>query len=535
MMKSPYTSLLRLALFAAAICLSHEVRADGKFFQLLEVADEPGIQAQRAVIAFKNGCETLIIQSDIEGEGSSLGWILPLPAEPTSIEPCEASSLMLLSGVVGPKVADVPRRFLALSLMFLVAMIAVCVDRLLRKDIGFSPLRILLGVIAFFLLAAGFLLPSLSRSRDLSLPDGVEVLQATKAGVYDVVVIRGGSGDAVGQWLRSNGFACPSSVTPIIQDYVSNKWCFLAAKVAPESNGTISHHPLKVSFPAAQAIYPLRLTGVDSMPIQLDLYVIGERRASASHMSTWLCDSFSQYRDYHPFGKYVSITRPIFIGRETLSQVGIPAISSLMWPGCVLTRLHGRLDAADMEADLTMNWIDPQPVRVTLYSRWGAAGLGAGVASIAFALAIAWSTRTATKRGWQIREMIRRRLLPTVVVALLVGTACYGMLEIVPTKATTRQQTIKSMFSAPLHIHRYALRALSAKPPELPFPEAYRQRLEERYQLAVMQENTGALERPGDFRIETTEDGWLLTIVDRYSIPISIPISSNGVPRLSSD
>jgi hypothetical protein len=290
----------------------------------------------------------------------------------------------------------------------------------------------------------------------------------------------------------------------------------------------MSHHPLKVTFPTDEAVYPLRLTGVDAEPIQLDLYVIGERRALAKGMRTWLCDTFSLKTDHHSLWSYVNISPAVFVGSKTRSLVGIPAVSAIMWPGCVLTRLHGRLDRDDMKSDLTLNWVEPRPVRATLYPRTGAMALSGCVSAIAFALAFAWSTRTAAKRGWRIGAMVRNRLLPTIVVALVAGAVAYSMLEVVPVKSKGREE-IRSLL-APLWAHHSVLQQLEREPPALPFPEAYQMQLSDHLDPEAKREDFEALALPGDFRIEPAEDGWRLTILDSYFVPVSIPVNPNGSP-----
>ncbi|UCF33545.1 MAG: DUF2330 domain-containing protein, partial [Phycisphaerales bacterium] len=223
-----------LSLFLMVLCPAGGASADGKFFRRLEVADEPGIQAQRAVIAFRDGYETLIVQSDVQGEGTSFGWVLPPPAEPTSIEPCGAHTLISLSNVVRPRVSDLPKAFLPLSILVLLITIAACLDVLRYRGqpkVLFSPWRITLSVVGLLILI-GILLPSLSAPRGLS--GEVEILQTSKAGVYDVSIIKGETGAAVAEWLKSNGFAWSSSADPVMQAYVAADWCFLVAKVAPD-------------------------------------------------------------------------------------------------------------------------------------------------------------------------------------------------------------------------------------------------------------------------------------------------------------
>ena len=510
-MSSRRSSLPRLLLLVLPACATHAAFADGKFFRRLEVTDEPGIRAQRAVLAFKDGVETLIVQSDVDGSGPAYGWLLPLPAEPTAIEPCPANTLNALAGVVQPGAADLPWSFVVFSLILLLLTVATCLDHLRQKAPGAprtSPAGMVVAVV-FGLFLASLLLPSLSRGRSPS--GGVEVLRTAKAGVYDVTVIQGPTAEAVRSWLMSNGFACPPSASASLRDYVADGWCFLAAKVSPEAHGTVTHHPLRVAFPAARAVYPLRLTGSDSAPIQLDLFAIGERRASASGMQTWVSDTYTRDRGYHTFDAFECELPAMFeSGGNSWSRIAIPAVSALMWPGCVVTRLHARLGAADMQHDLTLAWLDSRPVRARLYSVGGAVGWSGGAAAIALAASVAWFTWVAVRSGWSLRMMIRRRLAHAIGLALLVGAVGYAMLEVVPTQDADRH-AVQSMTS--VWVHYAVLSRLAQEPPTAPFPEAYRKLLGE-YGAGASLDGAAELDRPGDFRIDATENGWRLTIID---------------------
>ncbi len=528
-MKSLRSSLPCLLMLVLPFAATDTVFADGKFFRQLEVADEPGIQAQRAAIVFKDGVETLIVQSDVEGEGTSYGWLLPLPAEPTSIEPCAANALNALTRVVHPEVAGTPKLFVAFSVLFLLVAAVTCHDHLGRKDRGTvraSVMSVLSGVVILLVLATLWL-PALS-SAGLAECSDVEVLQTTKAGVYDVTIIKGRTEEAVRSWLASNGFACPASANEVIRGYVAKEWCFLAAKVTPNAKGPVAHHPLKIAFPTSVAIYPLRLTGSDGDPIQLDLFVIAKRQATAAGMQTWFCDRYPRGKVNHYFGEHLCETPPIYASQETpISRIGIPDVSTLMWPGCVVTRLHARLDASEMREDLNLTWLPTRPGQAALYSLGGAAALSSSVAAIALAMMLAWFTRTAIKRGWSWRMMLRRRLAFAVLLGLLAGGVHYMTLYVVLAKDTGREAA-RSWRT--LVAHGSALSALSGMPPDSPFPKAYRELVAEHWPDAIQEPETD-LENPGDFKIETADEGWRLTIVDWDYIPCTILIASDGTPK----
>ncbi|MCA9249938.1 MAG: DUF2330 domain-containing protein, partial [Phycisphaerales bacterium] len=398
------THAMRLLFGAVSILMLFPAAtfADGKFFRRLEVADEPGIAAQRAVVAFRDGVETLIVQSDIENAGESIGWVLPLPAEPTSIEACPPVTLNALTKTVRPEFAKPKTGLMLFLLAFMVLTIYACLDHVhcAKHSIERGLLASLLALLILIMISL-FMVPSLMGVPAKSASSDVKILQTTTAGVYDVSIIKANEAAAITDWLTSNGFACPPTATPVIADYIKDDWCFVAAKVAPETSGDVTHHPLRVSFPTSQAVYPLRLTGSDGAPIQLDLFVIAKQRAAGVGMKTWVCERMHPNREYRQFKKYSRTQPPIYKAKAFLSPpVGLEGVSDLMWPNCTLTRLHGRLSPTDMKNDLELSWhpLPEKPIR--LHNRKSALTLSGIVFAAIVILVFPFSVNPAVKRNW---------------------------------------------------------------------------------------------------------------------------------------
>ncbi|MHC5054745.1 MAG: hypothetical protein ACYTKD_08510 [Planctomycetota bacterium] len=71
---------------AIALLACPPALADGKYFPERAVEKPVAIPSQRAVIRFKDSRETRIIESAAESDSKSLGWVIPLPAEPDRVE-----------------------------------------------------------------------------------------------------------------------------------------------------------------------------------------------------------------------------------------------------------------------------------------------------------------------------------------------------------------------------------------------------------------------------------------------------------------
>lgn len=526
------TPALITAILISFASLAAPAAADGKFFRRPQVADEPGIQAQRAVICYRDGIETLIVESDVDSPDTEYGWLLPLPAEPMSIEACEPYTLTALAQVVQPRVATFPMQVFSVATLLALLIFAVSLSVQRRRGLAsvWEGIKGALLIVLLFLLLNLMFLPSLGRGR--ADADGVSVLQTVNAGVYDVAVIKGDTGEVVQAWLSDNGFTSPLSATAVINDYIADGWCFVAAKISPDAAGTVTHHPLKVVFPADEAVYPLRLTGSDGEPVRLDLFVIADRRATAPRMRAWHSATFTQADSSTSvggeFGNYAFESPPVFHERGGgYPLVGIPAVSSLMWSKCTLTRLHGRLSVRDMREDLTVSWRSPEPVLATVHPIVDALLYAGTVASLVFAVLFMLLAFSARKRGWPVSRVLKRHFLPACGLGLLAGTVWHATLDVVPTQDGRRQWAERMVFP---HLHSIPLRNFVETPPALPFPEAYRQELAD-YEAPIPIREASDLNAPGDFTIEATDDGWRLTILDDWFIPVTILIDADGRPR----
>lgn len=70
-------------------------RADGMYAKGSAVPSEPTVPDQRAIVAWDQGVETLIVESSLRGGKGSYSWILPLPSVPTLVRPARASVIPL--------------------------------------------------------------------------------------------------------------------------------------------------------------------------------------------------------------------------------------------------------------------------------------------------------------------------------------------------------------------------------------------------------------------------------------------------------
>jgi hypothetical protein len=344
--------------------------ADGCFIPDVAYAKLPAIPAQRALLTYKDGIETLVIESSLDAEGQSFGWVIPLPAEPTDFRRVSPGLLKTLPLNIGPRITHdlgLTRRrgpMLIAGAITAAALLAVAF-KFTRQ--GWVLLLLVLAV------GGAMLLPALGTAGgDYGLAigaEGVAVKKAAVIGSYEVTVLAAERADALDTWLKANGFASiPKPGQPIVADYITRGWCFVAAKLRREGAGLSTPHPLLMSFPVKAPVYPMRLTALAGSDVHLDLFVCADGTAHNPQLRLDYCDR-------HCF-RLTSEGGEQYAGESFRASIAHPAAKGLLWPGCVLTRLSADLRPAQMSEDLQVKLVPYQPYQRHLYSHKGALQTG---------------------------------------------------------------------------------------------------------------------------------------------------------------
>ena len=92
----------RVLVLLLVLGVSAEALAEGWHFPEPAHVDVAGIPAQRALIAFRDGTETLIVESAFETESPGAGWVIPLPSVPDEIGAVSPGSLKTLTHCLQP-------------------------------------------------------------------------------------------------------------------------------------------------------------------------------------------------------------------------------------------------------------------------------------------------------------------------------------------------------------------------------------------------------------------------------------------------
>ncbi|MCC6907601.1 MAG: DUF2330 domain-containing protein [Phycisphaerales bacterium] len=424
---------LAVLVAAAAAWAASPAMGDGKYFRTQVVARDPSIPHQAALISYRDGIETLVVQSAVQAEGEHVAWVLPLPAQPTAIEAASPGTIATLQQLVQPRLVlernVTPWIFVALAALACCGMMLV-VSRALSKHSAWA--RILIYVIAFpcVLLATsvGVLFPTLvAKPRSMAAANaqpqrGVSILTDETVGSYTVTVIAAEAGSEVRDWLSENGFACDDAAGVVIDRYVAEGWCFATAKIRWSPGQTLSPHPLKVVFPVDEAVYPMRLTGAGAtQPLALDLFIIGSEMAAARDLKQWRCERLVRDAAAKNWFDEDAI---VYEGDLTQLRIGHPVIAASLWDGATLTHLSGMLSPAQMARDdVQLRWEPARPYHRTFFIGQAATLLGGVVGIGLAALAFLAASLAALRTSWRFGGVCRWTLAPGLAVAAFCAPA----------------------------------------------------------------------------------------------------------------
>ena len=106
----------------------------------------------------------------------------------------------------------------------------------------------------------------------------VQVVSQQVVGPYDAVTVRASQGEALGDWLRANGYAIPDSIQPTIDAFTTEGFDFIALRLAP-GEGVQAMQPVRIVTEGADPSLPLRMVAAGvGANVGLELYILSEGR-----------------------------------------------------------------------------------------------------------------------------------------------------------------------------------------------------------------------------------------------------------------
>ena len=107
---------------------------------------------------------------------------------------------------------------------------------------------------------------------------GVTVTKQQNVGPYATVQLHATDSSALNSWLAANGFSIPAEVTPIIDEYVTEGFDFLAMKLLP-NQGVQAMRPVRVTMPGPSVSLPLRMAAIGTgAVVGITIWVVSDGR-----------------------------------------------------------------------------------------------------------------------------------------------------------------------------------------------------------------------------------------------------------------
>ncbi len=109
-------------------------------------------------------------------------------------------------------------------------------------------------------------------------PPAVTVTKQENVGPYATVQLHSTDSSALDTWLTQNGYNIPADVVPVIAEYVTEGFDFLAMKLLP-NQGVQAMRPVRVTTAGASLSLPLRMAAVGTgNSVGISIWVVADGR-----------------------------------------------------------------------------------------------------------------------------------------------------------------------------------------------------------------------------------------------------------------
>ena len=157
------------------------------------------IGLQKTYVFYKDGVETFVIRPGFQGSVEEFGMLIPFP-NPPALRKIPDDTFQHIAAAVDPPEIIV--------------------------DLTPQPL---LELADFAAMGAAPTSSAVNEKESLAI-DEVRIVKQEAVGMYEVAVIEAGSAKALDGWMTDHGYRYPEGMDDVCNDYVKDKWCFVAIK-----------------------------------------------------------------------------------------------------------------------------------------------------------------------------------------------------------------------------------------------------------------------------------------------------------------
>lgn len=496
---------------------------------------------QRALISWRDGEETLLIESPSQVGAGMAEWLVPVPARPRRIETVSAAALDEASAASAPSaVGKVPGHGPVGAAFGL--LIAAVASPLLLRESRWKRVAAFLAASAF-LGGFGWYVASWPSSPDAGTqakvgpsanPVPPDLLRRMMVAIPEVR-----NGEEHDAWLSRHRFAAFTRVTPEADEYIRQGWSFVAVRAPAVS---AAKRLLRLTFRSPRPVFPTWFVANPGTKIAFDLFVVGDRYAEADGFQPWMTADLTQARialqpPFQAVGARFDLSN-VSTGRVRLAKADTvargwrhlaqPDLTPVLWPGAKWTRLRANLTPTQMRHDLSLSWRQKRPAAVAVLSP--AAYQGALVNVLGLCVGLPYWLGTLVcflldrRRGW-----------PFVVGVAAAGLGLICGLAVWPSSATVADYLGESYSNRPsgsVAEFGKALDGLLAEKTGARFPQELRARVGRggRGPLAVSSRfDEGPF--PGGFTVQADGEGWTVVVYDEDGVPQMAKVGRDGAIR----
>lgn len=416
------------------LSLCPQLLANGGYKPTIEVAASPTIPVQRALITFRDGVETLIVESTFQTPSREVVWILPLPAEPTSLTKADSGLLETLSIQLQPKIITTSAIPWTLILAAALLVIPLAFTRFMTQErlsivsvIGIALIGWVIGMVVF--------MPALGRARSSAgggagTEPGVAILDSLRVGNYDSKILRADSASALADYLAMHKLQpLSASEKKIFDQYIAEGWCFVLSQLHQDAAGApATPHPICATFPTKAPIFPMRATAMAGSTTHVELFIATNGHADAPGFVTVLSQGMhpgESYRSSYPNTTFTSYYGP---------PISHPDLKDLLWNACTVTKLTADLTPAQMDRDIAISTSTYRgPYRQSLYSTGLRNEWIAAAACVISTMLLCWLSVAQRPTSLEMKRIRHKRISRATGFGAAVCAGIYLFFPAIPT------------------------------------------------------------------------------------------------------
>lgn len=322
----------------------------------------------RAVLRHQENQETLLLSLDFVESGTIVGekrsnplakeftWVLPIPQDSSDMRECSSIPMRMLIPITGPHKVNsriIDFFFVPFLLLGVALFVWCCMWQTRHRWAWLKKALWALIVVSVILFLGILLIAGITPSPMAVVGLWADDLVATSmAEPLQAVILRPQSLEEFREVLaREHHLEMAEPHVSRVASYIDHGWAFGVIRITmSELSSNIRTPSMAFTFTTQTPILPLPLFDAGCGPVSMDAVVIGETGFQSDTLrleSSFLCHEKShtvaQLHDENvPISRLGACSAYTLEGLPNL-WIAFPAITELLWDGCVLTRFSGEV------------------------------------------------------------------------------------------------------------------------------------------------------------------------------------------------